>query len=237
MVDSSHILPQGFVSGSCAIGIDLLSHTPDSRLSSWRVQVEGIEGLINMCVEPFGMGGSFVHRGLEFIITNPTAGISEGTCLAPPPSPFLPLGRCIEARAQAVEKIAQRGQILQSFLPPVRPASMVPNPALAQNHDELRPFLSHQAPSSVAQNAVSQHNSDQFQPVLSGLAAACTAQDATSLQNQGQVRPLSPAAGGPQSPGSAFAPYRRPASPGSRHLSSVPFPNLSFEELSAPRAT
>jgi len=237
LVDRQHVLPQGFVSGSCAIGVDLPSHTPDSRLSSWSVQADGIETLINTCVEPLGVGGSFVHRELEFIITNPAAGITEGTCLAPPPSPGLPLGRCIEVRVQAMEKIAQRGQIIQTFLSAAGPASMAPNSALAQSHDQLRPFLSRLAPPSVAPTAVTQQNPDQYRLVLSGLAAASTAQDAASLQNQGQVRPLIPAAGGPQSPGSAFTPYRRPASPSLQHLPSLPAPNSSSEELSAPRAT
>lgn len=157
--------------------------------------------------------------------------------MAPPPSPGLPLGRCIEVRAEAMERIAQRGQMMQTFLPAVGPESMVLNPALAQNHDQLQPFLSHLARPSVSQNATNQQNPDPHRPVPSDLAAASTAQGATSPQQQGQVRPLILAAGGPRSPGSAFKPYRNPAPPGLQHRPSISAPSLASEEPSAPRAT
>jgi len=61
-----------------------------------------------------------------------------------------------------------------------------------------------------------------------------------TLQDYDQIRPRHPnwaAAGGAQSPGSAFTPYRPPAYPLPPHHASVPAPSSSSEGFSAPQET
>jgi len=159
-VDRHHILPQAYRWATCSIGFDLPSVTPNSMLLEWRDLFDGTRKLTNTCVHRHGMGGKFLYKGLEFVIINPVAGIAEDTCLVPPKAVGLPLGRCVEAQADAMETLARNADILQTMLPHLGAAKGGPSSPLGPDQDRTRPFLSQLVTTGAAQHAITLQNYD-----------------------------------------------------------------------------
>lgn len=227
-----YLLPKDFPWRTCAIGIDLPSVTPDTITSQWNHLSIGIRKLADLCVEQQGVGGTLLYKGLEFVITNPLTGIGEGTCLAPPRPPELPLGRCIEAQANATERIIRNGEKSQASLPQLRAARLTQPPGLAEDPDRIRPYLLHLAPIEATHNEIFPQNHDLLRPHPSTWAAARIARNPVAPQNQ---HPFEPSL--PRSPGSAFTPYRHDPYQLSPYPSPMPAPASSYDASSAPRLT
>ena len=205
-IGREHTLPQAYFSATCFVGVDLPNHTRNDILLMWRDIFDGIRILANTCVLRHGIGGKYLYKGLEFVIVHPAAGLAQGTCWAPPRLPSLPLGRCIEAQADAVERKAQNHQVIQAPLLHTHKGAARDSQihTLGQDQNAVRPFLSQVTATGTAQRAIALHNHDQFPSRYPNLA------------------------GGFQSSGSAFAPYTPPAYPLSQHRASISVPSSAL---------
>ncbi|MCJ1290506.1 hypothetical protein MMC34_002045 [Xylographa carneopallida] len=85
--DHSAMLPQSFVYGSCAIGVDLEGMSGLAIASTWNSLYEKVETLLTGCVRSpgpalqRGFGGYYKNDGFTFVVANPATIDTRGTQL------------------------------------------------------------------------------------------------------------------------------------------------------------
>ena len=88
--DDLSTLPQSFVHGGCAIGVDLEGMSGLAVASSWDSLYEDVETLVTKCVKSpgptlqRGFGGYYKINGFTFVVANPATVDTRGTQLARP---------------------------------------------------------------------------------------------------------------------------------------------------------
>ncbi|MCJ1377616.1 hypothetical protein MMC17_000711 [Xylographa soralifera] len=88
--DHQSKLPQSFVHGSCAIGVDLEGMSGLAIASTWDLFYEAAETLVTKCVKSTssllyrGFGGYYKIEGFTFVIANPATVDTRGTHLGHP---------------------------------------------------------------------------------------------------------------------------------------------------------
>ena len=136
-------LPKSFVFGTCSIGIDLSDtvHGPPSDgtglPASWAVFAREVQSLVGDCVNRHGWGGWAAYEDFEFLVVNPLAGISEGTCLTPHRPHGMSLSQCVSRQIDAKQRQARLSAHQQPPPPP-------PQPSFSEV--QLRPHLSGMPP-------------------------------------------------------------------------------------------
>lgn len=174
LVGTFRHLPKAFVFGTCSIGIDLADHPHDGPppdgtgvRSSWAAFGRELSSLVNTCVQNRGLGGLVTYSDFEFVIVNPQAGISHGTCLTPHKPPGMSLSRCIERQIVAKESLHHSGPqtAARPALPGTHGAQQPPSqPQIPAPRGAQRPPLFDAQVQGVARLAAARLLVGQFHP-------------------------------------------------------------------------
>ncbi|MCJ1249437.1 hypothetical protein MMC30_006661 [Trapelia coarctata] len=133
-------MPQAVTFQTCSIGVDLADVSFGNSefrhvMSSWATLKIGIDILLHSCVSPrpgttprntpadkkWHIGGRLVFGSFDIVVINPALNVGMGTCLHPPRTPPMSLGRCIETQANFLQQSRQPHGQNRVQSPPARP--------------------------------------------------------------------------------------------------------------------
>ena len=173
-----NVVPQGFPYKTCAIGFDLAGSSGTPVVDSYKVLVEKIKELVQACVtgqglsKPRGIGGRMKFGEMVFVVTNPSIGAVQNTCLAFPKQHSVDLGECVAIGA-ARSPSPLSADINQTSDPlPQNGHSISPDP---QASDESVPRQLNGTQKTASQQPAHQDPRDQVQ-YASSVAGEQTAQ-------------------------------------------------------------